>query len=93
MQHESSGKNNTSMDTAQLNFKKHTSILTNFNHFSLRYLNGIKIETALKCIFEATMPKFSVNFGNNISQDSHKNRYPGTVCNFSFTASQYSEKC
>ena len=44
----------------------------------------------LKCIFEETMPKLSVNFGNHISQDSHKNQYPGTICNFGFTELQYS---
>ena len=28
----------------------------------------------------------SENFGNHISQDSHKNQYPCPVCNFGFTA-------
>ena len=47
------------------------------------YFNGIRIATAVKCIFEGTMPKLAVNFGNHISQlDSHKNQYPGPVCNF-----------
>ena len=52
-----------------------------------------KIATAFKCTFEETMPKLSVNFGNDISRDSHKNQYPGPICNFGFTASQYSDKC
>ena len=39
------------------------------------------------------MPKLSVNLGNHISQNSHKNQYPGPVCNFCFTASKYSDKC
>ena len=63
------------------------------NHFSPRYFNGIKIETAFKCIFEETMLLLSENFGNHISQYSHKNQYPGPVSNFGFTASQYSVKC
>ena len=62
-------------------------------HFSPRYFNGIKIVTALKCIFEETMPKLSVNFGNHISQDSHKNQYPGPVCNFGSAAPQYGDEC
>ena len=62
-------------------------------HFSPRYFNGIKIVTAFKCTFEETMSKLSVNFGNHISQDSHKNQYPCPVCNFGFTASHYSENC
>ena len=61
-------------------------------HFSPRYFNGVKIGT-LKCIFEETVPKLSVNFGNRNSQDSHKNRYLNPVLNFSFTAPQYSNKC
>ena len=60
--------------------------------FSPRYFNGIKIVTAFKYIFEETMPKLSVNFENHVSQDSHKNQYPGPVCNFGFTAPQYSDK-
>ena len=62
-------------------------------HFSPRYFNGIKIATAFKYIFKDTMPKLSVNFGNHISQDSHKNQYPGPICNFGFTASLYGDKC
>ena len=59
-------------------------------HFSPRYFKGIRIETALKCsIFEETMPKLSVNFGNHyltrLSQE--------TTCNFGLTAPQYSDKC
>ena len=38
------------------------------------------------------MPKLSVNFGNRISQDSHKNQYSGPICNSGFTAPQYSDK-
>ena len=45
-------------------------------HFSPCYFNGIKIVTAFKCIFEETVPKLSVNFGNHSSQDSHKNNLP-----------------
>ena len=37
--------------------------------------NGMKIVTVFKCIFEETVPKLSVNFGNHISQDSHKNHF------------------
>ena len=54
---------------------------------------GIKIVTAFKCIFEETMPKLSVNFENHISQDSHKNQCPSSVCNFGFTTPQYSDQC
>ena len=56
--------------------------------FFPRYFNGIKIVTAFKCIFEETMPKMLVNFGNHISQDSHKNQYSSPVCNFGFTVPQ-----
>ena len=67
---------------------------TNWTYpFSPRHFNGIKIVTAFKCIFEETMPKLSVDFGNHISQDSYKNQYPSPVCNFSFTAPQYGDKC
>ena len=59
------------------------------NHFSPRYFNGTTIVTAFKCIFEETMPKLSVNFGNYIAQDSHNHQNPGPVCNFCFTAPQY----
>ena len=41
-------------------------------HFSPSYFNGIIIVTAFKCIFEETMLKWLVNFGNHISQDYHK---------------------
>ena len=34
-------------------------------HFSTRYFNGIMIAVVFKCIFEETMPKLSVNFGNH----------------------------
>ena len=50
-------------------------------YFSPCYFNGIKIATAFKCIFEETMQKLSVNFGNHISQDSH-NQYHGPVRNY-----------
>ena len=50
--------------------------------FSVRYFSGIEIVIAFKCIFEETMPKLSVNFGDRISQDLHKNQYPCPVCNF-----------
>ena len=62
-------------------------------HFSPRYFDGIKIVTAFKYIFKETMPKLSVNFGNHVSQDSHRNKYPGSGCNFGFTVplSQYSD--
>ena len=77
--------------------KRHIAIGTDVKlvsyHFPPRYFNGIELVTAFKCIFEETMPKLSVNFGNHISQDSHKNQYPGSVCNFGFTASQYSDRC
>ena len=71
----------------------HVAIDTRFQtnstyHFSPFYLNGIKIVTAFKYNFEETMPKLSVNFGNHISQISHKNQYPSPVCNFDFTAPQ-----
>ena len=55
--------------------------------------NGLRNGTAFKCIFEETVPKLSVNFGNRNSQDSHKNQYPGPVLNFGFTEPQYSDKC
>ena len=61
--------------------------------FSPRYFSGIKIVTVFTCIFEETMPQLSVNFRNRISQNSHKNQYPGLVCNISFTAPQYGDKC
>ena len=61
--------------------------------FSPCYFNGIKSATSFKCIFEETMTKLSVNFRNRISQSSHKNQYPGPVCNFGLIASQYSDKC
>ena len=63
-------------------------------HLSPHYFNGSKIiVTAFKYISEQTMPKLSVNFGSHISQDFHKNHYLGPVCNFGFTAPQYSDKC
>ena len=37
------------------------------------YYNGTKIVTVFKCIFEETVPKLTVNFGNRNSQGSHKN--------------------
>ena len=52
----------------------------------------IKIETAFKCVFEETVPKLSVNFGNHNSQDSHKKQHPSLVLNFGFTEPQYSDK-
>ena len=55
--------------------------------------NWITIGTAFKCIFEETMRKLSVNFGNRSSQESHKNQYPGPVLNFGFTEPQYSDRC
>ena len=61
--------------------------------FSPRYVSGIKIVTAFKCIFDKAMPKLSVSFRNHISQDSHKNQYPGPTCNFGFTSFQNSGKC
>ena len=50
------------------------------HHFSPRYFNVINIVTALL--------KRSVNFGNHIWQDFHKNQYPGPVRNFGFTTPQ-----
>ena len=44
--------------------------------FSSRYFNGIKIVTTFKCIFEATVPKLLVNFGNHNSQDSQRTNIP-----------------
>ena len=44
-------------------------------------------------MFEETVPKLSVNFGNRNSQDTHKNQYPGPVLNFGLTKPQYSDKC
>ena len=41
--------------------------------------NGVKMGTAFKCIFEETVPKLSVNFGNRNS--------------FGFTEPQYSDRC
>ena len=61
-------------------------------YFSPCYFNGIKIEIALKCIFEETVPKLSENFGNSNSQDSHKNQYPGPVLNLGFTEPQHCDK-
>ena len=52
-------------------------------HFSPRYFNGIKIVSTFKYIFEETMPKLSVNFGIKSCP----------ICNFGFTAPQYSDKC
>ena len=44
---------------------RHLSIDTGFKQtehaISPCYFIGVKIETALKCIFEETVPKFSVN--------------------------------
>ena len=55
----------------------------------------VAIDTGVKQTehtIEETMPKMSVKFfGNHFSQDSHKNQYSGPVCNFGFTAPQYSE--
>ena len=48
----------------------------------------MKIGTAFKYIFEETLPKLSVKFGNRDSQDSHKNQYPDPVLNFGFTEQQ-----
>ena len=52
--------------------------------------NGIK--NPLKCIFQETVPKLSVNVGNRNSQDSHKTLtrtdYSGPVLNFGFTEPQ-----
>ena len=62
-------------------------------HFYPRNFNGVKIGTALKCIFIEIVPKLSVNFGNRNSQDSHKNQYPSSALNFGFTEPQYSYKC
>ena len=62
-------------------------------HFSPRYFNGVRIGTAFKCIFEETVPKLSVAFGNCNSLDSHKNQYPSPVLNFGFKEPQYSDKC
>ena len=62
----------------------------------ISYFNWITIATAFKYIFEETMPKLSVSFGNPISKDSHKNQYPCPVCmvcNFGFIAPQYSDEC
>ena len=57
--------------------KCHFSIDTGFKQtehtiFSPRYFNGIKI-VAVFTIFEETVPKLSVNFGNHSLQDFHKN--------------------
>ena len=54
-------------------YKRHVAIDTDFKQiertiFLPRYFNGIKIVTAFKRIFEETLPKLSVNFGNHISQ-------------------------
>ena len=73
--------------------KRHVVTDTGFKQsertiFSPRYFNGTKIVTAFKCIFEEIIPKLSVNFGNHISQDSHKKKYRGPVCNFGFTEPQ-----
>ena len=57
-----------------------------------RMRNG-SIVTPCKCSFKEIVPKLSVNFGNRVSQDSHKNQYPGPDCNFGFTVPQYSDKC
>ena len=53
------------------------TLVSNKLNFPRRYFNGTKTVTASECIFEETMPKLSVNLGNHISQDSHKNKYPG----------------
>ena len=45
------------------------------------------------CLFKEIVQKLTVNFGNCISQDSHKNQYHCLVLNFSFTEPQYSDKC
>ena len=73
--------------------KRHFAIDTGVKQtertFSLHVISiGIKIVTAFKYILEETMPKLLVNFGNHISQDSHKNQYSGPVCNLGFTAPQ-----
>ena len=61
--------------------------------FSPHYFNAIKIVTAFKYIFEETLPKLLINFGNYNLQNSHKTQYASPVCNFGFTAQQYSDKC
>ena len=43
--------------------------------------------------FLKKLQQMSVNFGNRISQNSHKNQYPGPVCKFGFTEPQYSDRC
>ena len=57
-------------------YKRHISIDTGFKRTECpifpRYSNGIKIGTAFKCIFEETLPKLLVNFGNRNSQDSQE---------------------
>ena len=45
--------------------------------------------SALKFIFEETVPESSVNFENRNSRDSHKNQNPASDLNFVFTESQY----
>ena len=39
-------------------------------------------------VFEETVPKLSIKFGNRNSQDSHKKQYPGPALNFGFTEPQ-----
>ena len=39
-------------------------------------------------LFVTALPKRSVNFGNHIWQDFHKNQYPGPVRNFGFATPQ-----
>ena len=53
-------------------YKRHIAIDTSFKQTECtisfpRYFNGIKIVTAFKCIFEETVQKLPVNFGNHNS--------------------------
>ena len=67
--------------------KRHVAIDTDFK----QYLNvpfsplissmGFKLQL-LSSAFLKELCHLSVNFGTHISQDSHKNQYPGPVCNF-----------
>ena len=74
-------------------YKRHIAIDTSFKQTERtisfpRYFNGIKIVHPFKCLFEETVPKLPVNFGNHNSQEPIF--HPGLE--FWFRELQYSDK-
>ena len=69
---------------------------TNWMYYFLKIISlGLNCN-CFQVHFWGNYAKIANNFRNHISQDSiisHKNQYPSPVCNFSFTAPHYSDKC